>query len=53
MFYLFVNSTWPRRSIDGQMGLDSLRSAIALLLSPRGLEVSLTVNCILLALEEP
>ena len=38
-FYIFVNSTWPRGAIDGQMSLDWPRSAIAFLLNPRGLEV--------------
>ena len=38
-FCIFVNSTWPRGAIDGQMSLDWPRSAIAFLLNPRGLEV--------------
>ena len=37
-FCIFVNSTWPRGATDGQMSLDSPRSAIAFLLNPRGLE---------------
>ena len=38
-FCIFVNSTWPRGVIDGQMSLDWPRSATAFLLNPRGLEV--------------
>ena len=38
-FCIFVNSTWPRGAIDGQLSLDWPRSAIAFLLNPRGLEV--------------
>ena len=38
-FCIFVNSTWPRGAIDGQLSLDWHRSAIAFLLNPRGLEV--------------
>ena len=36
---VFVNSTWPRGAIDGQLSLDWPRSATAFLLNPRGLEV--------------
>ena len=38
-FYIFVNSTWPRGAIDGQLSLTSPRSAIAFLFAnfPRGL----------------
>ena len=38
-FSIFVNSTWPRCAIDGQLSLDWPRSAIAFLLTPRGLDV--------------
>ena len=38
-FCIFINSTWPRGAIDGQMSLGWPRSAIAFLLNPRGLEV--------------
>ena len=38
-FCIFVNSTWPRCAIDGQLSLDWPRSAIVFLLNPRGLEV--------------
>ena len=38
-FCIFVNSKWPRGAIDGQLSLDWPRSAIAFLLTPRGLEV--------------
>ena len=38
-FCIFVNSTWPRGAIDGQLSLDWPRSAIAFLFTPRGLEV--------------
>ena len=38
-FSIFVNSTWPRGAIDGQLSLDWPRSAIAFLLTPRGLDV--------------
>ena len=38
-FCIFVNATWPRGAIDGQMSLDWSRSAIAFLLNPRGLKV--------------
>ena len=38
-FCIFVNSTWPRGAIDGQLTLDWPRSAVAFLLNPRGLEV--------------
>ena len=38
-FCIFVNSTWPRGVIDGQLSLDWPRSAIAFLLNPGGLEV--------------
>ena len=38
-FCIFVNSTWPRGAIDGQLSLDWARSAIVFLLNPRGLEV--------------
>ena len=36
---IFVNSRWPRGAIDGQLSLHWPRSAIAFLLTPRGLEV--------------
>ena len=39
VFAFFVNSTWPRDAIDGQVSLDWPRSAIVLLLNPRGLDV--------------
>ena len=39
VFCIFVNSTWSRGVIDGQLSLDWPRSAIAVLLNPRGLEV--------------
>ena len=52
-FCIFVSSTWPRGAIDSQLSLDWSRSAIAFLLTPRGLEVPQTVNffekCLLLA----
>ena len=38
-FCIFVNSTWSRGAIGGQLSLDWPRSAIAFLLTPRGLEV--------------
>ena len=38
-FCIFVNSTWPRGAINGQLSLDWSRSAIVFLLNPRGLEV--------------
>ena len=38
-FCIFVNSTWSRGAIDGQLSLDWPRNAIAFLLNPRGLEV--------------
>ena len=38
-FFIFVNSTWLRGAIDGQLSLDWPRSAIAFFLNPRGLEV--------------
>ena len=38
-FCIFVNSTWSRGAIDGQLSLDWPRSAMAFLLNPRGLEV--------------
>ena len=38
-FCIFVNSTWPRGAIDGQLSLDWPRSVIASLLNPRSLEV--------------
>ena len=38
-FCSFVNSTWRRGAIDGQLSLDWPRSSIAFLLNPRGLEV--------------
>ena len=38
-FCIFVNSTWSRGVIDGQLSLDWPRSAIAAVLTPRGLEV--------------
>ena len=50
-FCIFVNSTWPRDAIDRQLSLDWPRSAIAFLLSPRGLEVPQMVNCLLIGLE--
>ena len=40
IFCIFVNSTWPRDAIDGQLSLDWPRSATVFLLTPRGLEVS-------------
>ena len=52
-FCIFVNSTWPRGAIDGQLSLDWPRSAIAFLLNPRGLEVPQTVNSLLLGLKVP
>ena len=52
-FCIFVNSTWPRGVIDGQLSLDWLSSAIAFLLNPRGLEVPYRVNSLLLGLEVP
>ena len=52
-FCIFVNSTWPRGVIDGQLSLDWLRSAIAFLLNPRGLEVPYKVNSLLLGLQVP
>ena len=52
-FCIFVNSTWPRGAIDGQLFLHWPRSAIAFLLNPRGLEVPQTVNSLLLGLEAP
>ena len=51
IFCIFVNSTWPRGAIDGQLSLDWPRSAIAFLLNPRGLEVPQTVNSLLIGLE--
>ena len=38
-FCSFVNSTWPRGAIDGQLSLDWPRSAITFLLTPCGLQV--------------
>ena len=38
-FCIFVNSTWPRGVIDGQLSLDWSWSAIAFSLNPRGSEV--------------
>ena len=38
-FCIFVKSTSSRGAIDGQLSLDWARSAIAFLLTPRGLEV--------------
>ena len=38
-FCIFVNSTWPRGAIDGQLSLDWPRSATTFLLNPRDLEV--------------
>ena len=38
-FCIFVNSTWPKGATGGQLSLDWPRSAIAFLLTPRGLEV--------------
>ena len=38
-FCIFVNSTWPRGDIDGQVSPDWPRSAIAFLLFPCDLEV--------------
>ena len=38
-FCIFVNSTWPRGAIDGQLFLDWPRSAILFMLTPRGLGV--------------
>ena len=38
-FCIFVNSTWPRGAIDGQLSLDWPISAIAFLLNSHGLEV--------------
>ena len=38
-FCIFVNSTWPRAALDGQLSLDWPRSGIAFLLTPRDLEV--------------
>ena len=52
-FCIFVNSTWPRGVIGGQLSLDWPRSAIEFLLTPRGLEVPQTVNSLLLGLEVP
>ena len=37
-FCIFVNSTWPRGAIDGQLSLGWPKSVIAFLLNPRGLE---------------
>ena len=52
-FCIFVDSTWPRDAIDGQLSLDWPRSPIASLLNPLGLEVPFTVNSLLLGLEVP
>ena len=52
-FCIFINSTQLRGPIDGQLSLDWPRSAIAFLLTPRGLEVPQTVNSLLLGLEVP
>ena len=52
-FCVFVNSTWPRGAIDGQLYLDQPRSVIAFLLIPRSLEVSQMVSCLSLGLEVP
>ena len=38
-FCIFVNPMSPRGAIDGQLFLDWPRSAIALSLTPRGIEV--------------
>ena len=38
-FCIFINSTWLRGAAGGQLFLDWPRSAIAFLLTPRGLEV--------------
>ena len=40
-FCIFVNSTWPRGAIDGQLSLDWPRSAIA----PRNIAPSLIRLC--------
>ena len=40
-FCIFVNSTWPRGAIDGQLSLDWPRSAIA----PRNMVPSLIRIC--------
>ena len=40
-FCIFVNSTWPRGAIDGQLSLDWPRSAIA----PRNMAPSLIRIC--------
>ena len=50
-FCIFVNSTWPRGAIDGQLSLDWPRSTIALLLNKYGLKEPQTVNSLLLDLE--
>ena len=50
-FCIFVNSTWPRVAIVGQLSLDWPRSAITFLLTSHGLEMPQTVNCLLLGLE--
>ena len=38
-FCIFVNSTWPRGAISGQLSLDWPRSPITFLLTPLGLEM--------------
>ena len=48
-FCIFVNSTCPRRAIDGQLSLDWLRSGIAFLLTSGDLET----YSLLLGLEMP
>ena len=39
VFCIFVNSTWSRGAIDGQLSLDWPRSVMAFLLNPHSLEV--------------
>ena len=51
-FYIFVNSTWPRGAIDGQLSLSWPRSAIAFSfanftrgVAPRNMTPSLILTC--------
>ena len=54
-FCIFVNSTWPRGAIDGQLSLTWPRSAIAFSFAnfPRDLVVPQKVNSLLIGLEVP
>ena len=51
MFCIFFDSTQPRDAIDGQLSPDCHKSAIGFFLTPRGLQVPQTLNCLLLGLQ--